>query len=152
MRKLIFIALAIATSHLTFGQLAPENPGSDSIRSTEKTTHVQGAFLTWERSNYDFGDVRQGEKVEYTFRFANVGNEPLMITNVTTQCGCTAPKGWPRDPIAPGSRGEITLVFDSAGKFGRVNKVATVVSNAANKDGVQVLLSGNIVDKKVGNR
>jgi hypothetical protein len=141
MRKLIFMALAIATSHLTFGQ-------SNDARNDNQS---QGAFLTWERSNYDFGNIPQGEKVEYTFRFSNEGTEPLMITNVTTQCGCTAPKGWPRDPIAPGDRGEITLVFDSTGKFGRVNKVATVMSNATNKDGGQVLLSGNIIEKKIGN-
>lgn len=111
----------------------------------------QGAQISWDKSNYDFGNIRQGEKVEYTFRFHNTGTEPLMITNVTTQCGCTAPKGWPRDPIEPGDRGEITLVFDSTGKFGRVNKVATVMSNAVNKDGTQVLLSGNILEKKLSN-
>jgi hypothetical protein len=111
----------------------------------------QGAEISWDKPNYDFGDIRQGEKVEYTFRFHNTGDAPLMITNVTTQCGCTAPKGWPRDPIEPGDRGEITLVFDSTGKFGRVNKVATVMSNAVNKEGVQVLLSGNILEKKSTN-
>ncbi|HEX8060589.1 MAG TPA: DUF1573 domain-containing protein [Cyclobacteriaceae bacterium] len=107
----------------------------------------QGAQISWDKSNFDFGDIRQGEKVEYTFKFHNTGSQPLMITNVTTQCGCTAPKGWPRDPIQPGDRGEITLVFDSTGKFGRVNKMATVMSNAVNKDGTQVLLSGNVVEK-----
>ncbi len=112
---------------------------------------AEGPLLSWDKSNYDFGDIRQGEKVEYTFKFHNTGDQPLMITNVTTQCGCTAPKGWPRDPIQPGSRGEITLVFDSTGKFGRVNKVATVMSNAVNKDGAQVLLSGNILEKKLSN-
>lgn len=111
----------------------------------------QGAQISWDKSNYDFGEVRQGEKVEYTFKFHNTGDQPLMITNVTTQCGCTAPKGWPRDPVLPGDRGEITLVFDSTGKFGRVNKVATVMSNAVNKDGAQVLLSGNILERKLSN-
>jgi len=115
-------------------------------------TNDQGAKLQWDKSNYDFGEVQQGERVEYTFKFYNTGNEPLMITNVTTQCGCTAPKGWPRDPIQPGNRGEITLVFDSTGKFGRVNKVATVMSNAVNKEGGQILLSGNIIEKKAANK
>lgn len=144
MRTQISIILAVTVASLAFGQ-------SNDARSQEKPTQPQGALLTWQKSNYDFGEIRQGEKVEYTFRFENAGDEPLMITNVTTQCGCTAPKGWPRDPIAPGDRGEITLVFDSTGKFGRVNKVATVVSNAVNKDGGQVLLSGNILEKKVSN-
>lgn len=145
MRTLTFIILAVAVSHLSFGQ-------SNDARDSEKTAQPQGAYLSWEKSNYDFGEIPQGERVEYTFRFSNTGTEPLMITNITTQCGCTAPKGWPRDPIAPGSRGEITLVFDSTGKFGRVNKVATVMSNAINKDGGQVLLSGNIIEKKTGNK
>jgi len=122
-----------------------------SIISSIAFGQGQGAQISWDKSNYDFGDIRQGEKVEYTFRFHNTGSEPLIITNVTTQCGCTAPKGWPRDPIQPGDRGEITLVFDSTGKFGRVNKVATVMSNAINKEGTQVLLSGNILEKKLSN-
>jgi hypothetical protein len=145
MKRLIFIILASATSQLVFGQ-------SSEARDSEETTHAQGAFLSWDKSNYDFGEISQGDRVEHTFHFSNTGNEPLMITNVTTQCGCTAPKGWPRDPIPPGRSGEITLVFDSTGKFGRVNKVATVMSNAANKDGGQVLLSGNIIEKKEGNK
>lgn len=130
----MFLVLALAAVQLSSGQSEP------------------GPFLTWEKSSHDFGDIPQGEKIEHTFRFSNTGTQPLIITNVSTQCGCTAPRGWPRDPIAPGDHGEITLVFDSSGKFGRVNKVATVISNASNKDGGQVLLSGNIHDKKVGNQ
>jgi hypothetical protein len=138
MKRLLIFTLAVALSQAMFGQ-------STDARNDKPG----GPYLSWEKANYDFGDIAQGEKVEYTFRFSNIGNEPLMITNVTTQCGCTAPKGWPRDPIAPGDRGEITIVFDSSGKFGRVNKVATVMSNAANKDGLQLLLSGNIQEKKL---
>jgi len=108
----------------------------------------QGAVITWEKNSYDFGDIQQGEKVEYTFRFSNTGTEPLIITNITTQCGCTTPKGWPRDPILPGGKGEITLAFNSAGKYGRQNKVATIVSNAVNVGGRQLILSGTVVQKK----
>ncbi len=140
MKKLMFIVLALAASQVTFGQ-------SNEARSGKG----EGALLTWEKTFYDFGEITQGEKVEYTFRFSNTGTEPLIITNVTTQCGCTAPRGWPRDPVAPGERGEITLVFDSSGKFGRINKVATVVSNASNRAGAQLLLSGSILEKKLGN-
>jgi hypothetical protein len=139
MRVLIFITAAIFVAPSVFAQ-------------SNEATQAHGALLSWDIATYDFGEIAQGEKVEYTFRFSNIGTEPLMITNVTTQCGCTAPKGWPRDPIAPGGKGEITLVFDSTGKFGRVNKVATVMSNAVNKDEGQILLSGSITAKKAGNK
>jgi Protein of unknown function (DUF1573) len=106
------------------------------------------AVMTWEVNSFDFGDIFQGDKIEHTFKFANTGTEPLIITNVTTQCGCTAPKGWPRDPVLPGGKGEITLSFNSAGKYGRQNKVATIISNAGNSDGGQLILSGNVLEKK----
>lgn len=107
-----------------------------------------GPMMSWEANSYDFGDIFQGDKIEHTFKFANTGTEPLIITNVTTQCGCTAPKGWPRDPVLPGGKGEITLAFNSAGKNGRQNKVATIISNAGNSEGGQLILSGNVLAKK----
>ena len=91
----------------------------------------------------------QGDKVEETFKFTNTGNEPLIITNVQVTCGCTTPKGWPRDPIAPGGKAEITVGFNSAGKMGRINKVVTIVSNAANADGGKISFIANVLEKKV---
>lgn len=110
-----------------------------------------GPAITWEKSVYDFGDVVQGDKVEHTFKFKNTGNESLIITNVQVTCGCTTPKGWARDPIAPGRSGEITVAFNSLGKFGKQNKVVTVVSNAVNPEGGQISFLANVLEKKSPN-
>ncbi|HMG92127.1 MAG TPA: DUF1573 domain-containing protein [Chryseolinea sp.] len=109
---------------------------------------VSGPVITFEKKVHDFGDMSQGDKVEETFKFTNTGNEPLIITNVQVTCGCTTPKGWPRDPIAPGGKGELTVAFNSAGKMGRQNKVVTVVSNASNADGAQISFTANVLEKK----
>jgi Protein of unknown function (DUF1573) len=93
----------------------------------------------------------QGDKVEHTFKFRNAGTEPLVITNVSVTCGCTIPKGWSRDPIPPGETGEITIGFNSAGQYGKKEKVITIVSNAVNQDGSQIAFSANVVEKKVPN-
>jgi len=106
-----------------------------------------GPSITWDKNTYDFGDIFQGEKVEYTFKFTNSGTEPLVITNVEVTCGCTTPKGWPRDPINPGGKGEITVQFDSTHKIGRQNKVATIISNASAGNS-QVTFSVNVLEKK----
>ncbi len=107
-----------------------------------------GPVITWEKSTFDFGDVVQGDKVEHTFRFKNTGNTPLVITNVQVTCGCTTPKGWERDPIQPGHSSELIVSFNSAGKYGRQEKVVTIVSNAVNPEGSQVVFSANVVEKK----
>lgn len=111
----------------------------------------KGAVMTWEAATYDFGEIAQGDKVEHTFRFRNTGNEPLIITNVQVTCGCTTPKGWARDPIGPGQSGELTIAFNTAGKFGKQNKVVTIVSNAINSEGRQVSFSAEVVIRKTVN-
>jgi hypothetical protein len=77
---------------------------------------------------HDFGSVIQGEKVTYGFKFKNIGNSDLLITKVTTSCGCTAPE-YPKKPIKPGEEGAIQITFDSRGRVGYQNKSATVVAN-----------------------
>ena len=120
--------------------------GFAQVTSTVKPT---GPVITFEKKTHDFGDMIQGDKVEETFKFTNTGKEPLIITNVQVTCGCTTPKGWPRDPIPPGGKAEITLGFNSAGKMNKQNKVVTIISNASNPDGAQISFTANVLEKKV---
>ena len=82
-------------------------------------------------TKFNFGKIKEGEKVRHTWHVKNIGKEPLMIANVQTSCGCTAPF-FPKEPILPGKEGEITLEFNSAGKDGHVMKNALVMANADN--------------------
>ncbi len=108
-------------------------------------------MISWASATHDFGDITQGDKVEHTFEFTNTGSEPVVITNVEVTCGCTVPKGWTRDPILPGNKSEIVIAFNSSGKYGRQNKVVTVISNASNADAAQLTFSANVLEKKVSN-
>lgn len=110
---------------------------------------ANGAVITFEKKTHDFGDMVQGDKVEEIFKFRNTGTEPLIITNVEVTCGCTTPKGWPRDPIMPGGQAEIAVGFNSTGKIGRQNKVVTIVSNATNSEGGLISFVANVLEKKV---
>jgi len=76
----------------------------------------------------DFGQITQGEQVRKRFRFKNIGNSDLIISNASGSCGCTVPS-WPRQPIRPGQEGEIEVLFNSEGKTGRQHKTVTLVAN-----------------------
>jgi hypothetical protein len=102
-----------------------------AVAQTEPSEKPNGPFMKFEKTSHDFGDIQPGEKVQHTFKFTNSGNEPVIITNISVQCGCTAPK-WPKDPVPPGASAEILINFDSTGKVGKQNKVVTIISNAAN--------------------
>lgn len=122
-------------------------PFAISTLAQSQTDDNKGAIITWEVTSYEFGDIYKGDKVQHTFKFTNTGSSPLIITNVEVTCGCTIPKGWPRDPIMPGNRGELQVQFDSTGKFGRQNKVVTVVSNSRYGNS-QITFSANVLEKK----
>jgi hypothetical protein len=118
-----------------------------AVAQTPTEQKGPGPVLTWETSTYDFGDIYQGDKVQHTFRFTNTGTESLIITNVEVTCGCTVPKGWPRDPIMAGAKGEIEILFNSAGKMGKQNKVVTVVSNSSTGNS-QISFTTTVLEKK----
>ena len=105
--------------------------------------YAQGT-LKFETETHDFGKVAQGVPASYEFKFKNVGNQPVVISNVQASCGCTTPE-WTNTPVLPGKSGFIKASYNAAA-MGAFNKSITVTSNASN--GTQVLyIKGTVVDK-----
>ena len=134
MKSILVLISAVLISLTSFGQDQPME------------ILAPGPHINFETSSYDFGDIVQGDKVEYTFNFTNDGDAPLVISNVLTTCGCTA-SSWPREPILPGKSSQIDVSFNSAGKIGHQNKVITIMSNASNNP-ERVKIVTNILLKK----
>lgn len=84
--------------------------------------------MEFDETEFDFGMVDEGEKVSHTYNFKNTGSEPLILSNAKGSCGCTVPK-WPKEPIAPGESGVITVEFNSKNKKGKRNQKVTITSN-----------------------
>lgn len=102
----------------------------DLITNPKSATETQVAHpvLQFDKTEYDFGKILQGEVVTYTFHFTNVGDAPLIISGVEKSCGCTA-SDFPRNPIAPGMTGDIKVSYDSKGHHGIQTKTLTVNAN-----------------------
>lgn len=98
-------------------------------------------------SIYNFGEIAEGEIVEFNFRFKNTGKAPLVVTNVSASCGCTVPEK-PEQPIRPGETGFIKAKFDSDKRPGETMKTVTVTSNTA-PPFPELILKGKVLPKKV---
>lgn len=96
---------------------------------TSNAANAKGPQIAFAEKSHDFGDIHQGDKVNYTFKFTNSGTEPLIISKVETTCGCTA-TDWTKDPVGPGKSGEVSATFNSTGKSNVQRKVITIYSNA----------------------
>ena len=106
--------------------------GFSSLFAQQQDT-TSFAQITFEKSDYNFGEMNQGDKAEKIFKFKNTGNIPLIFVNVLTTCGCTVPE-WPKEPVAPQEEGQIKVIFDSTAKIGRQNKVISIRSNSKEGD------------------
>jgi Protein of unknown function (DUF1573) len=99
---------------------------------------------------HDFGALKEGEDATYDFVFTNTGNEPLIITNCSAQCGCTTPV-WERAPVLPGKSAKITVKYDTKGKNGAFIKSVYIQSNAqlqaVGKDRYEIQIKGSVIPK-----
>jgi hypothetical protein len=88
----------------------------------------QTAKIEFKSEVIDYGEIQKGSDGIRVFEFTNTGNAPLIITDVTSSCGCTIPEK-PEGPIAPGESGEIKVKYDTE-RVGPIRKTITVYSNA----------------------
>ena len=106
-RLLYIVWVSILTIGITYGQ-------SDSL------------LLSFKENQHNFGDVIQGDSVEYAFEFTNIHSTPVLITNVYSTCGCTIPE-WPKYPIVKGETRHISVKYKSKDKMGLQNKTIIVL-------------------------
>jgi len=103
---------------------------------------ASGAQIDFEKETHDYGNVEFGGNGQCTFIFKNTGNAPLIISNAKGSCGCTVPS-WPKEPIAPGKTGTITVKYDTK-RPGAINKSVTITSNAGNEPTKVIRIKGNV--------
>ena len=115
------------------------NPTENAVDPNVPKTTVKFA-----ETEYDFGKVKDGEKVTHVYKFTNTGKEPLIINSAKGSCGCTVPE-WPKDPVAPGATGEIKVEFNSKGKAGQQSKTVTIMANT-DPNPSQIIIKG-VVEK-----
>lgn len=91
---------------------------------------------------HEFGTVKAGTPLAFTFKFKNKGKAPLEITEVKPSCGCT--KGEFDKTVAPGKEGKITLSIAKTDTYnGPIVKTATVKTNDPEHESIVLTLRAN---------
>ncbi len=97
--------------------------------STFAQKNEKQAVLVFQSTEIDYGEIEQDANGEREFHFTNKGKAPLIISNVSSTCGCTVPSK-PEEPILPGKTGVIKVKYDTH-RVGPIMKTITVTSNAS---------------------
>jgi hypothetical protein len=113
---------------------------SNSVNAQEVQN---GAKITFTKETHDYGTIKNGADGTCTFEFKNTGNAPLILSDAKGSCGCTVPT-WPKEPIAPGAKGVISVKYDTK-RAGAINKSVTITSNASNEPTKTIRIKGTVL-------
>lgn len=124
---------------------APVPAESELIQAQPQVTNGKFPTLSFNKKEHDFGEIKEGAKVETVFVFTNTGEADLIITNAQASCGCTVPE-FTKEPIKPGKTGKMKVSFDSTGKPGMQQKSVNITCNT--QQGSDVLtIKANVLPK-----
>ena len=113
-----------------------EGPGEDQQNSMGQPV------ITFESKSHDFGTIIEGEQLVCFFDYTNTGGGELIIYSVEATCGCTTPD-FSREPLKPGEKNSLKVIFNSSGRSGTQRKIVRVRSNGSEPE-VQLSLKANV--------
>lgn len=109
-----------------------------SVNAQDKVAKIE-----FKSDTIDYGTIEKGADGVRVFEFTNTGDAPLIISKVSSTCGCTIPKK-PEGPILPGKTGKIEVKYDTK-RVMPIRKTITVISNAETPT-VALKIKGTVVD------
>jgi hypothetical protein len=106
----------------------------DKISLSEK---IGSSGIGFVREMHNFGTLKAGEIVSFSFIFVNKGTIPLSIKKAETSCGCIKVKFDPQE-IAPQAKSAIEVIFNTAGEWGNQLKMVEVETSSGEKKELKI--------------
>ncbi|MFD0762462.1 DUF1573 domain-containing protein [Lutibacter aestuarii] len=100
----------------------------ETAKERDEIISLGGPVIEFDKMEFDFGTITEGEIIDGTFKISNTGKTDLLIINAKPSCGCTVPE-WPKEPIKPGASAELKFSFNSNGRVGKQHKTITLQTN-----------------------
>ncbi len=104
---------------------------------------AQAPRLQLEKTTYDFGKTKEGDKVVAEFVITNGGRKELNIRKTKANCGCTVSSP-EKDTLQPGESSKITATLDTRGLRGNQFKNITIFSNDPTAPTQTVTIKGEV--------
>jgi len=93
--------------------------------------------IVFDKEIHNFGTLKDGEIVSFSFIFRNTGGSPLIINKVEKSCGCIDFK-YNSGTIQPGETSSVELIFNTAGEWGNQIKGVTIETSVGERKELQI--------------
>lgn len=122
------------------------NNGQESNDTQTNQTAVgdSGAQIVFDKTHLYLDTIDTGSVSTCVFHYYNKGNQPLVVSNVITTCGCVKTY-YQENPLMPGMADSITLQLRIT-ETGNLTKAVVVKSNAINNPVATLRLFGYVIE------
>jgi hypothetical protein len=109
---------------------------------------TSGPKITFDPPSHNYGTVYVDDlpDTNLDISFTNTGDIPLTLTNVRACCG-TRVLSWPKEPVAPGKEGMITVQFRIAPRAQRISRTVTLTYSDPDPKNVIYRITGEVVER-----
>lgn len=142
--KLFINLLGLATISMLIACTSTDQQRTEKMAEVKKDT-INYTQIQWIDTLINIGTLKQGEKTMVTFTCKNIGNKPLLLTDVAPTCGCTV-ADYTKEAILPGKTGTVKANFDSKKFCGQINKTVNAYSNTTNRPKQPLQFTGIIAN------
>jgi hypothetical protein len=128
--------ILITTGLLLFSSSCTNHRSPGSSITIENKSHEKKTpgKIVFDKEIHNFGTLKDGEIITYSFLFQNVGGSAFTIVKAEKSCGCIDIR-YNSNSISPGEKSAIELVFNTAGEWGNLIKdVAIETSDGERKE------------------
>ncbi len=102
------------------------------IQNVSGYAQKEAPLLVLADTVYNLGNIAEEKgPVRAVLSFSNQGSLPLIITQVTTDCGCTT-SSYTQEVIPPGGQGRVEVQYNPIGRPGPFVRTVRIHSNADN--------------------
>ncbi len=101
--------------------------GEETTGKAQSST-VNGPRIEIQPESHDFGNVQQNLKLVKEFAVTNIGDEVLIISRISTSCGCTAALTAEK-VVKPGKSTNLKVIFETRRYKGAIQRSVSIASN-----------------------
>lgn len=141
------IKLAILLVTICLWIQACKNPPSPPARPSETIGSLKKKSpgrIEFTEEMHNFGTLKEGETIVFSFRFRNKGTGSLSLTKVEPTCGCLSVQ-YKREDIASEEDASVDVIFNTTGEWGNQIKSVNIETSDGEK---KTLMVGAYVENK----
>ena len=143
MKRFALLLTCVAVAGLAVAEPPAAKPATDPKAADAKAAATKGPRIGVEPESFDFGKALQNKTLTKEFSLRNFGNEDLVISEVTTTCGCTV-ADLTTKTLKPGASTPLTVKLDTRSNQGKLERQVSIVSNDPQKKTLMIKVMADV--------